>query len=129
MTLYAFKVVVNGRARIIGKVIQVGEKQILYRRYPAHTAIFRKWDALSFDGRLVSYIATNAAIEEIHYEHDGQLYTVSKARFLENARHGNHNEGDQWYLGMEHWTRTKRDYPVEYTKKVVTLDNPMVANN
>ena len=126
-SLYAIRIKVNGEYRIVGKVVDVwagakAGKRVFYRNYSWGSALFRKWDALSFDRRVAEFVRQDDTIQEIHYEDkDGVLFSVSKEYFLREAVEGNWGEEDQLYLSLPLWHQGKRDYRAPWTKTVRDL--------
>lgn len=122
ITEWAIAVDVNGEQRIIGKLIYIVREKLLvfYRHYKWGNAYFRKWDALSFDARVVKLFKANPRIEQVHYEDDlGSLFFVPVKDYLENAILGEHGEGEQLYLPLGLWAvAPERDYFVAFTNKI-----------
>jgi len=118
----ALQVEVNGGKKTIGKILFDGEKRFLYRNFAWGNAHFRKWDALSFDSRLIPFLKSNL-VREIHYEAEGrELFTISIEEFLAAAKDGNWGEGGQLYVPIAKWKKGIRLYPVPWTKDVKVIE-------
>lgn len=116
---YVLGVKVNGRPRIVGKVLRIGQTSVFHRQYRESVALFRKWDALSFDKRVADYLV--GKVQYIHCEHSGTLYTIPFDDFMAKAVVGNHGEAEQLYLAKDAWVTRKMTYKVPWTNREVWL--------
>lgn len=115
----AVAIQIGGAKRVVGKILQVGDKRVFYRRYRFETALLRKTDSFSFDKRVLDLLD---GVDEVHYEDEsGALYVVPLEHLVEHAVPDNYGEGTQLYLPRTHWTLTSRDYAVGWTDAVITV--------
>lgn len=101
-SLYALRVVINGKPRIVGKVVQVGKGTMFYRKYPEEVALLRKERALSLDARVAEWL-DREGVEGVYYDGGHGCRFISLATFKDKHYESDNGEGRQWYLHEDEW--------------------------
>lgn len=103
-------IVVNEREVCLGRLLEdEGGRRVFYRPFDWRTSFFRKWEALSFDTRLLPYFTAHE-VKEIHCRAKGEnkLYVLpTEALASPLVRIADHGDGRQIYVPLVLWEQRK----------------------
>ena len=121
------KVVHEGKAKVVGKIVQVNGKDVFYHAHKSSQR-HRLLDALAIDIAVLNWLTSRDIAEVHYYDTEQQILRVASAKdFLEKGIRKDWGNRDRYYLPLGFWEETRRWYQKPPWASIEVIVNEQVT--